>query len=213
MSPLTPQSPDPAARPAPARIKEKELRLALVCYGGVSLAVYQHGITKEILKLVRASRAYHAAPGIAAKQRPGHVYAPARRDGAEHSTEEVYFDFLKAIGAHNLDLRVIVDVIAGASSGGVNGIVLARALAHDLAIEPATDVWLNDVDVNELLAPEAKARWQQSATLASSVAGLFFGSNVGLAGGGAALFLNMRSMLFPKTELRSALLREAAATS
>lgn len=59
------------------------------------------------------------------------------------------------------------------------------------------------------LAPEAKARWQQSATLASSVAGLFFGSNVGLAGGGAALFLNMRSMLFPKTELRSALLREA----
>ena len=59
------------------------------------------------------------------------------------------------------------------------------------------------------LAPEPQQRWQQSAVLASSVAGLFFGSTVGLAGGGAALFLNMRSMLFPKTELRSALLREA----
>ena len=146
-----------SARVAPARIKEKELRLALVCYGGVSLAIYQHGITKEILKLVRASRAYHATDGHAEKQGPVHRYRATRLDGAEHSTEEVYFDFLKAIGGRNLDLRVIVDVIAGASSGGVNGIVLARALAHDLLIEPATDVWLNDVDVATLLAPEAKA--------------------------------------------------------
>lgn len=144
-------------RVTPARTKEKELRFALVCYGGVSLAIYQHGITKEILKLVRASRAYHAADGPAEKQRPVHRYKASRPDGAEHSTEEVYFDFLKAIGGCNLDLRVIVDVIAGASSGGVNGIVLARALAHDLLIEPATEVWLNDVDVANLLAPEAKA--------------------------------------------------------
>ena len=33
-------------------MREKELRIALVCFGGVSLAVYMHGITKEILKLV-----------------------------------------------------------------------------------------------------------------------------------------------------------------
>src|SRR5690606_34858665 len=144
-------------RTTPRPIKEKELRLALVCYGGVSLAIYQHGITKEILKLVRASRSYHDAAGITEKQRPEHRYRALQRDGAEHSTEEVYFDFLKAVGALNLDLRVIVDVIAGASSGGVNGIVLARALAHDLLIEPATDVWLNDVDVSNLLSPEAKA--------------------------------------------------------
>ena len=59
------------------------------------------------------------------------------------------------------------------------------------------------------LAPEPQQRWAQSATLATSVAGLFFGNTVGLAGGGAALFLNMRSLMFPRTELRSALLREA----
>ena len=40
-------------------MREKELRIALVCCGGVSLAVYMHGITKEILKLVRASAALH----------------------------------------------------------------------------------------------------------------------------------------------------------
>lgn len=59
------------------------------------------------------------------------------------------------------------------------------------------------------LAPEPQQRWQQSAMLATSVAGLFFGNTVGLAGGGAALFLNLRSLMFPRTELRSALLREA----
>ena len=41
-------------------MREKELRIALVCFGGISLAIYMHGISKEILKLVRASRALHA---------------------------------------------------------------------------------------------------------------------------------------------------------
>ena len=40
-------------------MKEKELRLALVCYGGISLAVYMHGVTKEIWHLARASRSFH----------------------------------------------------------------------------------------------------------------------------------------------------------
>ncbi|MFT6570997.1 MAG: hypothetical protein ACJAWY_002720, partial [Sphingomonas echinoides] len=42
-------------------MREKELRLALVCYGGISLAVYMHGITKEIWRLARASHGFHAA--------------------------------------------------------------------------------------------------------------------------------------------------------
>lgn len=40
-------------------MKERELRLALVCYGGISLAIYMHGITKEVWRLARASRAFH----------------------------------------------------------------------------------------------------------------------------------------------------------
>src|SRR5919198_310558 len=40
----------------------KEIRLALVCYGGVSLAIYMHGVTKEIHKLVLASKAYELDP-------------------------------------------------------------------------------------------------------------------------------------------------------
>ena len=50
---------------------------------------------------------------------------------------------------------------------------------------------------------------QQSAGLATAVAGLFFGSGVGLAAGGASLFQNMRSMLFPETEFQSSMVRPA----
>jgi hypothetical protein len=37
-------TPSPKTVPAPAR-DVKELRLGLVCYGGVSLAIYMHGMT------------------------------------------------------------------------------------------------------------------------------------------------------------------------
>lgn len=137
-------------------MKHKELRLALVCYGGVSLAVYMHGATREFLKLARASRAYHAEPDVAA--RAGFSYADQGddRDGAI-STEAVYFDLLKAIG-DRLDLRVIIDVVAGASAGGINGVVLARALAHDLPLEPLRDWWLREADVTQLIARKGQAR-------------------------------------------------------
>ena len=59
------------------------------------------------------------------------------------------------------------------------------------------------------LAPRA-AQMQQSAGLAASVAGLFFGNSVGLAAGGAALFQNLRSVFFPGAEFRSAFAQSAA---
>ena len=53
------------------------------------------------------------------------------------------------------------------------------------------------------LAPTT-SQVQQSAGLAASVAGLFFGDGVGLAAGGAVLFGNLKTVLFPGTEFRSA---------
>ena len=140
-------------------MKEKELRLALVLFGGVSLAVYQHGINRELLNLARASRAYHRVEGPAAKQAPGHAY-PAGA-GADAWTAEVYFDLLKRLG-RTVDLRVLVDVISGASAGAINGIALARALAHDLSLAPVTRLWLERADMQRLIAPEARAgKWDK----------------------------------------------------
>ena len=139
-------------------MKEKELRIALVCYGGISLAVYMHGVVKDILKLVRASRAYHSFPDLADRQAVAfHDTAGAGAGGERIDTEAVYFDLFKAIG-QRLDLRVVVDIIAGASAGGVNGIFLARALAHDLSMDDLRDLWLEEADVTRLLAPDRKAR-------------------------------------------------------
>jgi patatin-related protein len=141
-------------------VREKELRIALVCFGGISLAVYMHGISKEILKLVRASRALHA---IADRSRRANATFFDCFDGSdpEYDTEAVYFELLREIG-RTLELRVIVDIIAGASAGGINGTMLARALSHDLPMEALRDLWLGNADVDVLLSPEARAgRWSK----------------------------------------------------
>jgi len=50
---------------------------------------------------------------------------------------------------------------------------------------------------------------QQSTGLATAVASLFFGSPVGLMAGGASLFQNMHTMLFPETEFQSIIAQTA----
>jgi predicted acylesterase/phospholipase RssA len=121
-------------------MREKELRLALVCYGGVSLAVYMHGITKEIWHLARASRAFHEGNGISLSP-----------------SERLYADLLATISNHaNIRLRVLTDIVAGASAGGINGIFLAQAVASGQSLDPLTELWLNDADVDHLLDPDAK---------------------------------------------------------
>lgn len=82
-------------------MREKELRLALVCYGGISLAVYMHGITKEIWRVVRASRASHEG------------------DPPASAVDAVYHDLLEEMATRGgVRVRVLADIIAGASAGG-----------------------------------------------------------------------------------------------
>jgi patatin-related protein len=140
-------------------MKEKELRIALVCSGGISLSIYMHGISKEILKLVRASKSLHSIDDRLAR------YAASFFDyvdvtDPEYDTDAIYFELLQHLG-RDLELRVVVDVIAGASAGGINGTMLARALSHDLPMGALRELWLNHADVDDLLAPEAKAEAAQ----------------------------------------------------
>src|SRR5262245_55080667 len=115
-----------------------------------------HGVIKEILKLARASKAYHSTTNRERRQ-AGTFAALNETDGRELDTEEVYLSLLQRIG-RKLDLRVIVDSVAGASAGGISGIVLARALAHDLSIDHLRDMWFEEADVLRLLAPSQRAR-------------------------------------------------------
>lgn len=120
-------------------MRQKELRIALVCYGGVSLAVYMHGVTKELWKLARASRAFHGGVPAAG------------------GTEAIYFKLLERIELHfKLRLRVLPDIIAGASAGGINGVFLAQAIHSGQSLEPLTELWLERADVDVLLDPDAR---------------------------------------------------------
>lgn len=128
----------------------KELRIGLVLYGGVSLAIYMNGISTELWHLLRASR--------------------ARRDGTTYQlgdTASPHADLLEEL-AHltRNDLRVVVDTIAGTSAGGVNAAVLAKAIVDGGDAGILNRVWLDKADISELRAePAARPPWLLRAVL------------------------------------------------
>jgi patatin-related protein len=143
---VTAETATAAATPTtePGDVGTRELRLALVLYGGVSLAIYMHGITKEIHKLVKASTALDAFP--------------EKGNPFPSGTERVYYDLLARIargevghGARGTRIRVVVDVISGTSAGGINGVFLAKALARNRSLESLKALWFDKGDIKQLL--------------------------------------------------------------
>jgi predicted acylesterase/phospholipase RssA len=138
----------------------REVRLALVCYGGSSLAIYIHGNTKEIFRLVQASKALQQDANdnqgamrnaVAANQKPDPEPGKAFQD-LTGSSREWYKRLLKMWidDPQKVRTRVVVDVIAGTSAGGINGVILAKALAHDLPVDNLTALWLDKASLAKL---------------------------------------------------------------
>ncbi len=126
-------------------MRQKELRIALICYGGVSLAVYMHGVTKELWKLTRASRAVHQGEHFAT------------------GSESIYCELLEFLKSdRDIALRVLPDILTGASAGGINAVFLAQAIHSGQSLEPLTDLWLEGADVDRLLDPDAQL-WTRAA--------------------------------------------------
>ena len=72
----------------------REVRIALVCYGGVSLAIYMHGVTRELHRLVVASSRF---------DEESNPFEPS-------STEHVYWELLHERAAKDeVQTRVVVD--------------------------------------------------------------------------------------------------------
>jgi patatin-related protein len=97
---------------------QREVRLGLVLYGGVSLAVYENGVAQELYRAIRGQGVY----GLIAKL---------------------------------IDSDIVVDIISGTSAGGVNGIMLAYALANKLQFAPSADLWRNQGDIQALLRKQS----------------------------------------------------------
>jgi patatin-related protein len=104
--------------PDPAPPPERELRLCLVMYGGVSLAVYMNGVAREYFDLVRGRGVWGIFKRLA-------------------------------------DVDAVVDVISGASAGGLNGLFLAYAICGHREFGTMVDLWRNRAGIEALLADPA----------------------------------------------------------
>ncbi len=135
------------------RMRQKELRIALICYGGVSLAVYMHGVTKEVWHLAKASSGFH------------------KGDTQGGGVRRVYCELLEYIqNEHELRLRCLPDILSGASAGGINAVFLAQAIHSGHSLEPLTDLWLEKADVSQLTDPKAEPMWRYAKIWAQPIA-------------------------------------------
>ena len=132
---------------------EQELRLAVVLYGGVSLAIYMYGVAQELYNLVWATA---PSQSYAKDGEPPETLARARPE----STGAVYRELarLLPLGGGGADgpvrTRFVVDIISGTSAGGINGICLAKALAGEADLSELKNIWVTEGDIGKLINDE-----------------------------------------------------------
>ena len=133
---------------------QQELRLAVVLYGGVSLAIYMYGVAQELFNLV-----WSTAPSESFAD-DGEPPPRLARDRTE-STDAVYRKLGQLLPLEDcaggdgvgapVRTRFVVDIISGTSAGGINGICLAKALAEEADLEGLKQVWLKEGDISVLI--------------------------------------------------------------
>jgi len=116
-------------------------------------------------------------------------------------------NLLAAISQQNIDpTQNMSAAVAGFASAYPNAPKLDRNAPADAQLLTLINGVNPALAAYDPLGTNPQQRAAQTAGLAASVAGLFFGSTVGLAAGGGAILVNMHSLLFPNTEFRSALI-------
>jgi patatin-related protein len=116
---------------------DREVRFALVLYGGASLAIYIHGVTQEFFHLVR-STAVDAQGKL--------IVGDAELSG----TERVYRKLASSPDG-TVRTRFLVDIASGTSAGGINAIFLGKAFANGQMLDQVSRLWLEQADFQALL--------------------------------------------------------------
>lgn len=116
-------------------LADKEVRFGVVLYGGVSLTIYINGVTQELLSLVRST----ALP-------------PDRLSPSELIYRELAMSFDSE--ATEPPVRFLVDVVAGTSAGGINGVFLSKALSQGQTMDQIKQLWVEKGDIDTLLNDE-----------------------------------------------------------
>jgi patatin-related protein len=134
---------------------DREVRFAVVMYGGVSLAIYINGVAQELLNLVRATAPKSDDPdetelllSESELTGAGSVYRQLGR--FLHGDRSKLTDS-ETDEAIPVKTRFIVDVISGTSAGGINGVFLAKALTRNQTMDGLKRLWLTEGDLDKLL--------------------------------------------------------------
>lgn len=144
---------------------EREIRFAVVIYGGVSLAIYINGIVQEMLHMVRSTakdldpakltpleKVYRRLASCVG--RPGHDDSPHKhRPGkAGLRAEQRKAGTTKHLPEiPPIHTKFVVDILSGTSAGGINAIYLAKALANHMSLESLAELWITEADLEKLL--------------------------------------------------------------
>jgi patatin-related protein len=141
----------PTISPPPVIGDIREVRFAVVLYGGVSLAIYMNGVAQELLRMVRAT----APAGLEGSERTHGLPVPEltgsektyRKLGQLTDTDSEPPDDAE----RPLVRRFVIDIISGSSAGGINGVYLAKALANRQEIKALEAMWVEEGDIAMLL--------------------------------------------------------------
>ncbi len=122
--------------PSPVSDSTQELRLATTMTGGVSLAIWMAGVTREINLLSQASQW---------RFRRGELPASTLTTAAEASLK-LYAELIDL-----LDVVVDVDILSGTSAGGINAAFLAWSRVKGADLGNLRELWLDLGALTDLL--------------------------------------------------------------
>jgi patatin-related protein len=132
--------------------EHREVRFAVVLYGGVSLAIYIYGVVQGLYHMVRAT----------ARKNENELLID---EGDLSGTERVYRRLGRILGSEVEEVtnedpvhtRFIVDVLAGTSAGGINAVYLAKALSNGQPFQQLKQLWMDEADIRTLINDEEGA--------------------------------------------------------
>src|SRR5687768_8930510 len=138
---------------------KQEVRFAVVMYGGVSLAIYINGITRELYHLVSSTARQKAGAATAFSPEeltPTQLYRKlsyilsnrAFREQCQLQAQQKKdakepYKVPDAPEDDTIETRFVIDVLSGTSAGGINAIFLGKALANNQDIDQLKELWVN----------------------------------------------------------------------
>jgi predicted acylesterase/phospholipase RssA len=132
----------------------REIRAGVICYGGISLAIYMYGNARELHHLALASAALdcdahrddRVPPASCAGVTPGKAWDTLR----DESVKQYYVALVDLWSKDQVRPRFVIDLISGTSAGGINGVFLAKALTHNGSIDGLREIWFREADISRL---------------------------------------------------------------